>query len=256
VRLGRLLPFFVLWAFAPGTAGAISITYNGAGAALNTATFDSFGDVIQGVTILTAQGNDPYLVAPGDSVQVTLTGLQYPYAGDLQVNLSLEDSLGNVLMSGDIFNQIGAFNPGDPGYDTMFGDSGSAPSGNYSFDSSFTGDLWSTAGALGSADSIPDGDYWPTTSLSGSNDNLSSVFAGLPLDGQWVLTIYDDYPPFNGGIEEFVPSITSWSVTVQTETVAAEPSTDVPALLCGGLLWVARRRRTQSQQITRRRAAA
>jgi hypothetical protein len=242
VNLSRLLTFFVLSAFAVGPAGAVSITYTGAGADLNTATFDSFGNVIQGATMLSVQGTDPYLVAPGDSVQVTLTGLQYPYAGDLQVNLSLEDSLGNVLMSGDVFNQIGAFNPGDPGYDTQFGNSSSIPAGNYVFDSSFTGDLWNTAAALGSADSIPDGDYWPTTALSNNNDSLSTLFAGLPLNDQWVLTIYDDYPPFDGGIEEFVPSITSWSVTVQAETVAAEPSMAIPAVLCGGLLWVIRRR--------------
>ena len=244
MNLGRLLPFFVLPAFAVGTAGAVGITYNGAGADLNVATFDSSGDVIQGVTILTVQGTDPYLVAPGDSVQVSLTGLQYPYAGDLQVNLSLEDSLGNVLMSGDAFNQIGAFNPGDPGYDTQFGNSSSIPSGNYVFDSSFTSDLWNTAAALGSSDSIPNGNYWPTTALSDTNDNLSAFFAGLPVNDKWVLTIYDDYPPFNGGIEEFVPSLTAWSVTVQAETVAAEPSTAMPVVLCGGLLWVIRRRRT------------
>jgi hypothetical protein len=242
---GRLLPFFLLSAFAAGTAGAVEITYSGTGADLNVATFDGSGDVIQGVTTLTIQGTDPYLVAPGDSVQVSLTGLQYPYAGDLQVNLSLEDSLGNVLASGDLFNQIGAFIPGDPGYDTQFGNSSSIPSGNYSFDSSFTGDLWNTAAALGSADSIPNGNYWPTTALSNTNDNLSTSFAGLPLKDQWVLIIYDDYPPFNGGIEQFVPSLTSWSVTVQAGTVVPEPSTAMLAVLCGVLLCVIHGRRRE-----------
>src|SRR5665213_2074170 len=152
----RLFVSVVLTLFAFAVAGAVGFTYTGAGADLNVATFDRSGNVVQGVTTLSVAGTDAYLVALGDSVRVAITGLQYPYAGDLQATLSLEDSHGSVLMGGDIFNQIGAFSPGDPGYGTQFGDSSSIASGNYVFDSRFSGDPWATAAALGSADSIPD----------------------------------------------------------------------------------------------------
>ena len=118
--------------------------------------------------------------------------LQYPYAGDLEVTLSLTGS--NV--SGDVFNQIGALTPGDPGYATQFGNSSLLCSGNYNFDSGYSGGLWAAAAPpMGSGDSIPCGNYFPTTGFSPNNDNLSYLFAGLPINGVWTLTIYDDYPP-------------------------------------------------------------
>jgi hypothetical protein len=186
---------------------------------------------------------DSYIVDPGDAVTVSLVGLEYPYASDLEVSLSLEDSMGNVIESGDLFNQIGG--PGAD--DAQFGDSGTIDSGNYSFDSSFSGDLWATAAPLGSSDSIPSGDYFPTTFGSSSNDDLSYMFGGLAVTGNWVLTITDYCPPFSDcvsmqNIYEFTPGITSWAFSVQTPVVAPEPATLAPAALALGVLLLGIRR--------------
>ena len=228
------IPLFngILWA---GT-----YTYIGAGGNLNVATFDINNAPVQGVTTFTINVSDLAVVDPGDSVTVSLVGLQYPYAGDLQASLSLTNNV--TTASGDLFANIGAASPGDPGYPAQFGDSISICSGNYNFDSSYSGDLWAAAGGLGSSDSIPCGNYFPTTALSSANDNLSFRFAGLQINGTWTLTIYDDYPPFNGGIGSFTPGILSWGLTVQAaaSSGAPEPSGAIPIAFCIALLVLCR----------------
>jgi hypothetical protein len=227
-----------------GTLPASLLTYMGAGADLNLAP-DAF---TPGVTTFTIPVSDLYLVNMGDSVAVTLTGLQYPYAGDLQATLTLKDNLNNVLASGDIFNRIGktSNDPNDFGYGPQFGDSSTICSGNYVFDSGFTSsmnDLWATAAPLGSSDSIPCGNYWPTTMFSSANDSLSTEFGGKPINGQWILTIADYYPP---GPTTFTPGITSWGLAIQATGLATapEPSAAIPIALSLGLLgWMRRRKR-------------
>jgi len=235
-------------------AAAGTVNYTGPGGNLNVATFDSSNNPVEGTTTYIIPVTDLYVIDVGDAVTVSLTGLLYPYAGDLQATLSLEDTLGNVILSGDIFNQIGAYNPGDPGYATQFGrPDSSVDSGNYTFNSSFqtscpTGpgacDLWNTASMLGSTDSIPDGDYFTTTALSPANDNLSSMFAGLPVTGKWVLTINDYYPPDPS--TPYVPGLTSWGVSINVvNPVVPEPSTMIPIALCAGFLALGIRRHSQ-----------
>ena len=224
--------------FSVGIMSAASYSYVGDGGLLTVATFDpGTGDVVQGVTTFVISVPDIAIVEPGDSVLLTLMGLEYPYAGDLHVTLS--DATNTI--TGDVFNHIGAFSPGDPGYATQFGNSSSICSGNYSFDSSFGGDIWAAAGPpLGSSDSIPCGNYAPSTAFSGANDNLSFQFAGLPINGNWTLTIYDDYPPTSF----FAPQLVSWSLTVQASAIGAvpEPSTFFPiCLAAAGLLGIHRR---------------
>jgi hypothetical protein len=224
------------------------ITYTAAGSDLNLATTDGT-NIMVGVTQLFIPVTDLYVVSSGDSVAVTLNGLQYPYAGDLRVTLTLVDSMDNILATGDVFDRIGktSNDPNDFGYSAQFGNSGTIDSGNYVFDSGFTGlanDLWATAASQGSSDSIPSGNYWATGMYSSSNDNLSSQFANLAVKGTWVLTIYDYYPPFSGPAP-FTPGITSWGLTIQTTAVgtAPEPSAAIPVALSLSLLcWITRRR--------------
>jgi hypothetical protein len=237
-----------------GTAAANTMNYSGSGGPLTDAYFDPScpinaygGNVCVGVTLYTIPVTDDYIIDSGDAVTVSLTGLQYPYASDLEVSLSFEDSLGDVMVSGDLFNQIGG--PGAD--DTQFGDSGAIDSGDYMFNSSFTGDLWATAAPLGSSDSIPSGDYFTTTSGSPSNDDLSSMFSGLPVTGIWVLTVTDSCPPFSDCASQqspyqFIPGITSWglSVGVLSPVVVPEPSTLIPTALAAGLLLLGIRHRS------------
>jgi hypothetical protein len=244
----------VLLLLFAGTAAANTVNYTGSGGPLTDAYFDPScpinaygGNVCVGFTTYTIPVTDDSIIDSGDAVTVGLTGLQYPYASDLEASLSLEDSLGNVLVSGDLFNQIGG--PGAD--DTQFGDSGTIDSGNYMFNSSFTGDLWATAAPLGSSDSIPSGDYFTTTYGSPSNDDLSSMFSGLPVTGIWALTITDYCPPFSDCVSQqdlyqFIPGITSWglSVAVLSPVVVPEPSTLIPDALAAGLLLLGIRRRS------------
>ncbi|HEY3837313.1 MAG TPA: hypothetical protein VGL72_12110 [Bryobacteraceae bacterium] len=219
------------------TAFANNYTYVGVGGDFNAATFDIFGDPVPNTTTFVIPVSDMALIDPGDAVAVTLSGFQYPYASDLQVSLSLYNNLANPpLATADLFNQIGIVNPGDVGYDTQFG-------GTYSFDSTYAGDLWNTASNLASSDIIPDGAYWTTTFGSSSPDNLSYAFAGLPLAGFWVLTVVDNYPPFNGGPEAYTPGMTEWTLQVQaTSTATPEPPTFAGVLLALGVIALARTR--------------
>ena len=221
-----------------GVTGVLSanvIDYFGAGTDLNVATFDDMNNVVVGVTTLTIAVPDVDIVDPGDSVTVSLMGLQYPWVGDLQATLSFAGT------SGDVFNQIGLDSTNPVGSYTQFGDSGTIDAGNYVFGSvcppSGPSDIWATADGLSYADSIPSGCYWPTTALFPDNDNLSSQFDGLPTTGLWVLTITDYYPPdpYSG----FTPGITEWELTIDT---TPEPSTAIPVALAG-LLWCIRSRR-------------
>jgi hypothetical protein len=228
---------------------AATLNYTGAGGDLNLATTDGV-TVTPGVTQFLIPVSDLYTVDLGDSITITINGLQYPYAGDLQATLTLMDNMNNVLKSGDIFDRIGKMSadPTDFGYATQFGNSGSIDSGNYVFDSSFTGvanDLWYTASNLGSSDSIPSGDYWTTGAFSEANNDLSRQFAGLLTQGTWVLTITDNYPPFTDPAP-YTPGIVSWGLTLQATQVSGvpEPATLIPMTLSLGLfIWIRRRRR-------------
>ena len=226
--------------FVIAAPAAASLIYSGAGGDFNPATFDVNQAPVPATTTFDIPVTDSATINPGDSVSVDLFGLQYPYAADLEVSLSLYDDSNNLLMSGDLFNQIGIVMAGDPGYGPQFGTS---PGGNgeYSFDSSSTGDLWNTAFNLASSDTIPNGTYWTSSAASGDNDELSTMFGGLPINGTWVLTVTDNYPPFNGGPALYNPGITSWDVNIQA-TAAPEPSMTL-AVGFATLLWIMRRRK-------------
>ena len=226
----RLLAFAAMLVFSQ-IASANTYTYVGVGGDFNAATFDIFGNPVPNTTTFVIPVSDLAIIDPGDSVAVTLAGFQYPFAGDLQVSLSLYNNLSNPpLASADLFNQIGVVNPGDVGYDTQFG-------GTYAFDSTYAGDLWNVAASQGSSDIIPDGAYWSTTFGSDTPDNLSYAFAGLPVAGFWVLTVVDNYPPFNGGPAAYNPGMTQWILSIQaTSTAAPEPATFAGVLIPLALL--------------------
>jgi hypothetical protein len=230
LRLWSLLLICQLFA---GVAAAATYSYMGAGGDFNLAT--SYGVGV--TTTYSIPVTDLAIVDPGDSVEVFLDGLQYPYAADLQVTLSLYDPLNNLLASGDVFNQIGIVNPGDPGYDAQFGD----PVNNYQFDSGFSGDLWGAAMNLASSDIIPGGQYWTSTAASPNNDMLSYMFGGLPINGTWVLTVTDYNPPFNNGPAPYNPGIIDWGLNIQAPAVP-EPSTGVGVALFVAVILAVRKR--------------
>jgi hypothetical protein len=239
IATGRRSAFLLLLCplFA-GIAVATTVDYSGAGGPLNDSYFDNSGNIQIGVTTYTIPVTDSYIIDVGDVVTVCLTGLEYPYASDLEVSLALDDSLGNPIVAPiDLFNQIGCSDNGCP----QFGDSSTIASGNYMFNSVFTGDLWNTAESEGYGDSIPSGDYFPTD-INDNPDDLSSAFDGLPVTGNWVLTVTDYCPPFSDcvsqqGTYQFIPTLGSWGLQIGVVSPVPEPSTIIPLALSGLMLW-------------------
>jgi len=187
-----------------GIAATISVT--GAGGSIPD--YDS-GTSTPGVftSDIVILSGAPLLVA-GNNVTVTLVGLAHDWSGDLTATLSY---IGGVTITQDIFNRIGVVNPVDFGYDADFGDF--TP---YSFRSSFTGDLWTTAAGLGAVDLIPGGQYWTSGAGSGAANSLSSAFNGLPSAAIWRLTITDN-------AADGIGSLTEWRLDLEVDV--PEPAT-------------------------------
>jgi len=232
-------------------AGAAILTLGGGALHANTILYPGIGgdiagvngDGSPGVTVFSIAIADGYsLPSTGDNLTVELSGLQHPFAGDLVFTLALVVN-GNTVASADLFNRIGktSNDPNDLGYLVQFGNSTTIASGDYVFNSSFTGataDMWSVASGLGGLDSIPSGNYWPTTSFSPAADTLSSSFNGLAIAGTWELRILD-YGPLS---DAFVPGLASWQLDFNVAT--PEPALWIPAGVClAGLCWRQRRRR-------------
>jgi len=175
MRLASVMPRLLLGSVLCLPASSATLMFSGSGGVIpDPGVFSS--DII--VTDLRD------LLSFGNPVTVTLLGLDHSWAGDLEVTLTYS-GIGSVTQY--VFSRIGAAGPGDFGASANFGD----PTGRYSFNSGFAGDLWTVAGALGDADLIPSGDYWPTDPFSPAPNSLSSAFNGLPAAGTWTLTISD-----------------------------------------------------------------
>jgi hypothetical protein len=239
VGVSRLWSLLLICQLFAGMAAADTYSYLGAGGDFNLAT--SYGVGV--TTTYSIPVSDLAIVDPGDSVEVFLDGLQYPFAADLQVNLAFYSPSNNLvpLASGDVFNQIGITMSDPVGYDAQFGD-------NYQFDSGFSGDLWGEAFTLGSSDIIPGESagfqYWTTSAGSNTNDNLSNMFGGLPIAGTWVLTVTDYNPPFGNNLPPYNPGIIDWGLNIQATPTVPEPSTGVVVGLAAAVAFLVRRRRS------------
>lgn len=189
-------------------------------------------------TVITIPSSELRLIAAsGDNVTVTINGLQHPWAGDVIATLT------NVTtgISGDLFNRIGRAtnDPNDFGSGAMFGTDLTGQD-TYSFNSSFSGDIWSAASAAaqGTANSINSGSYWTTTAFSGAKTNFSSMYDGLPAAGGWRLTLSDNFGPDGDGGGSFI----NWTLTLNVAD-APEPSFAIPtAALVWGIILFGRNR--------------
>ncbi|MFO0974206.1 MAG: RHS repeat-associated core domain-containing protein [Phycisphaerae bacterium] len=155
-------------------------------------------------TITVSLPNDP-LVSCFNSV--TLTTLIHGHVGDLRVRISHNGA------NADLFCRIGANAPADPG-------DSSNVAGDYTFADSGP-DFRSAAAAAGDLDVIAGGAYARSTANAGvtgfvDNDPLS-VFAGLPVNGDWTLTISDHVAGEAG-------SLGSWSF----DAIASQPTSYGP----------------------------
>ena len=170
--------------------------------------------------------SDSRFIAPaGSNITVTIIGLRHSFAGDLVATLT-----GPSSISRDLFNRIGKDANSDFGCSCNF-------DGNYDFNSSFSGDIWTVASGLGDADAIPSGSYWTTSAGSNASTNLSMAYNGLPAGGVWRLTISDnspDDPPDDG-------SFLGWTLSLNVVDTP-EPSFAIPLGLLGLALALFRRR--------------
>jgi hypothetical protein len=262
IPVRRSLFLSLLSVLFAGAAAAGTVNYTGAGGDFNDAYFDpgcplnSYGgNVCVTTTTYTLSVSDSYLIDVGDAVTVSLAGLQYPFASDLEVSLTHDG------VTEDLFNQIGG-SGADP---AQFGNSGSGTNaGNYTFNSAYQGscptgppvtncDLWITAGSLPSAGSIPDGDYY-TTDINDSNNQLSMDYAAQSVTGNWVLTVTDYCPPFSDCVSQqdlydYSPGIINWGLSIDVVgPLVPEPSMIIPTALSAGLLWWGIRRRAANSR--------
>jgi subtilisin-like proprotein convertase family protein len=119
-------------------------------------------------------------------VTVSLLGLTHTFVGDLHATLSHFPTGTSV----DLFRNIGEdgsslqCNDFDPNYSRA-----ADLSGNYSFNDTFTGDLWTTTVSTGPDGTIPQGQYRPTTATGGLS--FLSSFQGELATGTWQLLIHD-----------------------------------------------------------------
>lgn len=198
-------------------AGAAVISASGSGGAIPEATVNHTAPGVINSDIIIASGG----IVTGN-LTVTINGLTHTWMGDLSATLTHVES----GLFQDLFWRVGAATT------TAFGDS-SDPSGDFSFNNSFTGDLWAQAAAATGTTPIPGGDYFATSALSGSAVDLSEFFNGTTAAGTWRLTIQDWALGDSG-------SFTGWDLSFNAASEIPEPSFALP-ILAIGLIGVAGR---------------
>ncbi len=182
---------------------------------------------------------DVGLLSNSNLLTVSLIGFQHEASGDLIATLMHFTDATQTTMYGTVvtlFSRPGKLSsdPNDFGYSAPFG----APSGgdNYDFNSTFTGDLWATAAALGAIDYIPGNSagstgYFTTSAFSSANNGFSTAFSGQPVAGYWVLLLTDNAP---GPTVGSTGTLQQWALTVNG-TVGSVPEPCTAWLLASAL---------------------
>lgn len=188
-----------------GSAQALTMNYSGSGFSIpdNNATGVSSDIVV----------SDNLNIS---DITVTLNNLNHTFIGDLVATLTNVTT--NTTVS--LFNRVGRV--GSKGSDS------SNLGGTYSFNSAFTGNLWTTAAALNGIQNIPSGNYFPTGANSAAiaSPSLTAFNGGLS-QGIWQLTISD-----NAGLD--TGSLDSWNLSVTGQPVP-EPSSIIGLLAMGAM---------------------
>lgn len=187
------------------TSGANAASFSGTGAGFSIPDNNATGvsstiNVTDNLTI--------------NNVTVTLNNLTHTWIGDLVASLTNV----NTGTSVDLFFRVGANNA------TSLGDSSNV-GGTYRFNDAFTGNLRTTAAALGDNQIIPSGNYFATT--VGGATSLLSAFNGQSSQGSWRLTMSDRA----GGD---LGSLGSWNLQIQGQQVP-EPASVLGLLAVGAM---------------------
>ena len=205
----------------------------GAGTAnIPDATVDGGGATIPGTLSCGFKvTNMPGTVAAGNAVTVSLFGFRHEASGDLIVTLThFTDETKTVTYGGTqtLFYRIGKLSsdPNDFGYEAQFGDLFTGD--NYSFNSGFTTNLWTTAAGLGPANLIPGvaagftTGYTTHDAFSSAPNMFSTLFAGQMLNGYWQLDIFDNatgpsFPSIAGSLQQ-------WQLDIDAIILVPEPA--------------------------------
>jgi len=176
-------------------SAASATTYTGAGGTIPDNAPAGFSSIIN-VT-------DEFIVK---DITISLVGLNHTWVGDLVVSITKMDGGSNP--SQFLFNRVGKTVA-----TTGFGDSSNL-GGTYSFNDSFTGNLWTAAGGGGTDFTIPGGNYFASGALSANQVLLKPTFQGLNGAGMWKITIVDGAAGDTG-------SLGSWTVTFEKTPIPA-----------------------------------
>ncbi|MCP2732645.1 proprotein convertase P-domain-containing protein [Limnofasciculus baicalensis] len=149
-------------------------------------------------------------------ITVTLNNLNHTWIGDLVATLTNVTT--NTTVS--LFNRVGRVGSGI-GDSSNFG-------GTYSFNSAFTGNLWTTAAGLNGSQNIPSGNYFPTGANSAAIASPSlTAFNGELSQGTWQLRISDNAGGDTGPLG-------SWNLSVTGQPVP-EPGSVLGLLAMGAM---------------------
>lgn len=168
-----------------------------------------------------------------DDITVNLENLAHTWTGDLIATITHEESGTSV----DLIHRVGLIDPVPP---TCCGDSSNL-SGNYSFNDSFTGDIWAVAAGVFNGDVVPGGNYFAST-INGTQSFLSA-FTGLSsAAGTWTLFI-------NDGAGGDIGDLGSWSVDIEGDPVSTPEPASLFALFGIGALGAASLKRKQKEKV-------
>ena len=166
---------------------AKALTFNGSGGSIPDFSNNTPGVFTSDIVV----GNN-FQIA---DLTVTLNNLSHTWVGDLTATL---EKVGSGITV-NLFNRVGRVNSG-------VGDSSNL-GGGYSFNNSFTGNLWIAATGGGNGFTIPGGNYFPTGANSAALASPSlSAFFGQNVAGTWRLRITDNAESDRG-------SLGSWQLT-------------------------------------------
>ncbi len=150
------------------------------------------------------------------AVRVRITQLVHGWCGELILTLEKEGGPTAVLAE-----RIGALTPGATGDSSNF-------SGDYTFSSDASANIWQAAAAQGASGVIPPGAYQTSGFGSGANNHSLDAFIGPSVAGVWRLRVADRALGITGNLQ-------GWSLIV-IDTPDCSPCGDAN---CDGFVTIA-----------------
>lgn len=165
-----------------------------------------------------------------DDITVNLENLSHTWTGDLIATITHEESGTSV----DLINRVGRTGGSGAGDSSDF-------NGNYSFNDSFTDDIWDAAAGVSGTEDVVPGDYFATT-LDGTQSFLSDFSSLSSAAGTWTLFMSDNAGGDLGGLD-------SWSVDIEGDPVSTPEPASLFALFGIGALGATSLKRKHKEKV-------